>query len=106
VNSRTLTVTPFRANGPMVVGEPQREKRRPRRALAKVPNNMGYPENEVRITGTNLRGESPVGAEILSFSHEANIPRRLYGTPAIARRFRRGRRLRLRAATAVAGSRR
>jgi iron complex outermembrane recepter protein len=71
VNSRTLTVTAFRANGPLVAGEPKREKRRPRRALAKVPNNMGYPEHEVRITGTNLRGESPVGAEIVSFNREA-----------------------------------
>ena len=77
VNSRTLTVTPLgnTANGssefPGKRSEPGQST--PRHARSQRPDTMkpspdtgNIPMEEVRITGTNLRGESPVGAQVIT----------------------------------------
>src|SRR5882762_893118 len=78
VNPRTLTVTPMR--GGMVAGGPRsRTQSRPtQRARAQRSGNGDLsldggnnPLEEVRVTGTNLRGELPVGAQVLTFDRIA-----------------------------------
>jgi len=71
VNDRTLAVTQKKTAAPpihVVTAEP------PRRAHARTPvtiyDGMGNPVDVIRITGTNLRFEAPVGQEIISVSRD------------------------------------
>jgi len=77
VNSRTLTVTPLgnTANGSSELPGKRSERGQstPRHARSQRPDTMkpspdtgNIPMEEVRITGTNLRGESPVGAQVIT----------------------------------------
>jgi iron complex outermembrane recepter protein len=85
VNPRTLAVTPIKvasaagsaqAPGP-ATGTKHPERRESPQLVERTPGNVAvlptpFDQIEtVRITGTNLRGESPVGAQILSLDRAA-----------------------------------
>jgi iron complex outermembrane receptor protein len=70
VNERTLAVMQRKAaaDGPKPAGEPKPTKRSSRQSKTSNPvtDTAGGPEEVVRITGTYIRDEAPVGQEIIS----------------------------------------
>lgn len=72
VNERTLAVTQKEAptDASKVAAEPKREPRHSTRLKNPSPLNPGIPVDVVRITGTYVSGEPPIGEEIISASRD------------------------------------
>ena len=81
VNERTLAVTPIRsasASGTATPSAPRRPPQKPNsQTVAQGPGSaetevaLAMPIETVRVTGTNLRGEAPVGDNVLEFDRQA-----------------------------------
>jgi iron complex outermembrane recepter protein len=71
VNERTLAVTQKPTANSKVAAQPKRDRRRTPLKAPSVASNVGVPVDVVRITGTYLRDEVPVGEEIISADRDA-----------------------------------